>query len=164
MKNKITYRRTIIGMLVTALSCSSVPCGMAADAARKKVVDVALMSEGVLQGQLVNQSGIAQANKAVTIRSSTGIVARARTDANGQFSAKLPRGDMYAVHYGQNSVTFRAWAHKTAPPAAGNGVLLVSTGQPTVLGQGRGSGGLLLFGGIAAAGLAVGISEGTDGS
>lgn len=155
-----------------------------------KILDVSLQQNGVLAGQVVNTQGVGQANAKLVVRAQDGRVIPCQTDKTGKFVAQLNSGGTYSATYGEGTVLFRAWTNQTAPPVASKGVVLVSN-STTVAGQscgcgqtscnscnscnscsGGGCGGgfggcnstLLIFGGIAVAGLAVGIAAHDNGS
>jgi hypothetical protein len=108
---------------------------MAAPAGQQALVaDVALADGGVLAGQVVDAQGAAVANSPVAVSMHGREVVRVATNADGAFSAAGLKGGVYEVSAAGSSSVFRLWAPETSPPAARNGVMLVS-GSDVVRGQ-----------------------------
>jgi hypothetical protein len=83
------------------------------------VTDVALSDAGTLEGQVIDTQNGGLAGVPVTIRSQDREVAQTTTAANGHFVVQNLRGGVYQVATVQGDGTFRLWAPRTAPPAAG---------------------------------------------
>ena len=98
-------------------------------AARRSVVrDVKLDSTGQLRGQVVNAQGHPAERLTIRIaRPGRRPFQEATTAQNGHFSFRGLRGGVYQVQVGNSVHVYRAWAHRTAPPSATNGVLIVSS-------------------------------------
>ena len=128
--------------------------------ASQQVLDVALGIGGRLQGQLVDISGVPQANAEVTVRLGDTVVAVTKTDERGYFSVEGLRGGVYEINTQGTSSLYRLWAANTAPPTAQAGALLVEAGDVVrgnlfgYLGTGNGLGlAALIGGGILIGGL-----------
>lgn len=106
----------------------------AAPAAGAMKSDVALRAGGLLVGQVVDAHGKALADAEVSVLLGEDEVVRTLTDKNGVFAAKGLRGGEYQIVAGGGQVAYRLWAEQTAPPAASNGVLIV-TGSEIINGQ-----------------------------
>ncbi len=91
------------------------------------VRDVALQDGGVLQGQVVDAQGAAQAGVAVAVDARGQNVATVQTDAQGYFRVAGLRGGMHVVRTGDYVATHRLWAPHTAPPVATGGLLIVNS-------------------------------------
>ncbi len=98
------------------------------------VVDVALADGGVLQGLVVNPQGSPKANTPVTLRNGEQELGVANTDQSGRFAFSGLRGGVYQVATADSQGVVRVWSPRTAPPAAQQGVMLVS-GDGVVRGQ-----------------------------
>ena len=99
------------------------------------ITDVALTAGGGFSGQVVDAQGRPQAGTSVMICRQQQVVATTTTDQTGQFSVHGLQGGMYQVVAGQGMKNFRLWAAGTAPPAARQSALVVSSEQ-VVRGQG----------------------------
>ena len=100
----------------------------------RPVGDVALSDGGVLVGQVVSEEGVPHANTPVRLQLNGAEVAAALTDANGMFSVSDLQGGVYLIITPHTFGIYRLWVDNTAPPAAKQGVLLV-TGGNVVRGQ-----------------------------
>ena len=122
----------------SALQAARRPAAMAAQPPApqpaKLTSDVELDATGTLRGQVVNVGGVPVAEAEVFLRQSGFQFARTRTDATGRFSFRHLRGGMYEVVVRGHSGLVRAWAAKTAPPAAEE-IALVVVGHDLVRGQ-----------------------------
>jgi hypothetical protein len=97
--------------------------------------DVALQGkQGTLLGQVVDTSGKPVAATTVSLRHGNRVVAKGKTDSNGQFAFNNLRGGVYQVLAANSFGTFRVWARGTAPKSAKPRALVVA-GQPTIRGQ-----------------------------
>lgn len=121
----------ILGAIALAMLATQV--AFAAD--KPQVSDVALRDGGILVGQVVDKNGAPQANAEVLVVQNGKAVAVDRTDKNGQFSAKGLRGGVYHIATKNANGIYRAWAPRTAPPVAKQGVTLIS-GEMVLRGQG----------------------------
>lgn len=96
--------------------------------------DVALRDGGLLVGQVVDAQGKPLASVEVSVRQAGAEIVRTKTDKNGVFAANGLRGGEYQMIAAGGQVNYRLWAAQTAPPAASNGVLIV-TGDDVINGQ-----------------------------
>jgi hypothetical protein len=96
--------------------------------------DVALAEGGVLTGQVVDTAGKPQAMAPVSLATGGQEIARATTDAKGQFRVASLKGGVYQVSTHGNQGVYRFWAPRTAPPTSLNGLNMVS-GNQVVRGQ-----------------------------
>ena len=87
--------------------------------------DVALVSDGTLQGTVVDAQGIRLPHRTVMI-SRQGYVAETRSDARGNFRVNGLRGGMYGVAVDGGQRVYRVWAPDTAPPCAVDKLLIVA--------------------------------------
>ncbi len=134
-------------VVVAALSCVGmlVSPGMVAASQVTAIAvapapqDVKLHEGGVLTGQVLNAQGAAVANSPVSVRSAGKEVVRVQTDQAGKFSIAGLQGGVHEVVTVESQGVYRLWAPHTAPPAAQQGLLLVSNGD-LVRGQSCGSG------------------------
>jgi len=97
--------------------------------------DVVLQDNGVLTGRVVNASGLALPNTAVSLQSGGKEVARVVSDDKGKFEAEGLKGGVYQVASTGHQGVYRLWAPRTAPPAAAQGLSIVS--QPTDIVRGQ---------------------------
>jgi len=105
--------------------------------------DISLHKGGVLLGQIVDAQGASVASAQVSLYSGGKEVARTQSDRTGKFSVSGLKGGVYQVASANNRGVYRLWSPRTAPPAAGRGMMLVS-GSDIARGQSGGP-----FGGIA---------------
>jgi Carboxypeptidase regulatory-like domain len=96
--------------------------------------DVALRPGGLVVGQVVDPQGVGQAAATVSIQQGQQEVVRTRTDQNGVFAAQGLRGGQYQVVTEQGQGLYRFWAPDTAPPAAQQTAVVV-TSPDVVRGQ-----------------------------
>ena len=134
------------------------------------VVDVELHQGGALLGQLVDAQGRALAATDIVVANNTARW-QTKTDQQGRFKVAGLSGNSYQVAVGQQVQLVRAWAPGTAPPKAGNGLLMVQD-NGVVLGQhcaspvcGSAVGAAkhplahpLIFGGLVAAAIAIPVA------
>ncbi|NOY42612.1 MAG: carboxypeptidase regulatory-like domain-containing protein [Planctomycetes bacterium] len=123
--------------VLAALSCVGmlVPQAAFAVPAGAKLSDVALHENGVVFGQVVDAQGVAVAMTPVAIASGGKEIARTQTDSTGKFSVSGLKGGVYQVAAAGHQGVYRMWAPRTAPPAAQQGLMVVSQGD-LVRGQG----------------------------
>jgi hypothetical protein len=96
--------------------------------------DIALADGGTLSGQVLDSSGIPQANVSVAIQRFDQVVQQVVTDQDGIFVVEGLTGGMYQITVGNDAYLYRAWAPNTAPPSSGKYALVVSN-QPVVRSQ-----------------------------
>ena len=93
--------------------------------------DVVLTEDGVLTGHLINLQAKSLAESTITLQSAGKVVARVKTDREGNFRVNKLRGGVYSVVANGHQGVYRLWAPQTAPPAARQTMTLVS--QPEVV-------------------------------
>jgi hypothetical protein len=125
-----------LGLLLPRATITNASENLPAQHQSEIVYDLALGAGGVLRGQVVNQDGLPAGGATVSVIREGGTVALARTDARGAFAVAGIVGGVYAITSGKATGVVRAWSHRTAPPAASPGVLLVPS-DLTVRGKGR---------------------------
>lgn len=89
-------------------------------------IDVALAAEGTATGRVLDEKQKGVPNTTVSIRQGKDEIAKATTDADGNFKVKNLKGGMYLITSSSGYGLFRFWAPKSAPPAAHDQVLLMS--------------------------------------
>ncbi len=90
--------------------------------------DVELQPSGVMLGTLLDQQGMPVAQREVQLISGANTVARAVTDQRGGFQLRGVRPGTYVLGTEDGVAIYRAWAPRTAPPAAQPQVVMY-TGQ-----------------------------------
>ena len=100
-----------------------------------RILDVALGPQGTLAGAVVDPEGSPVVATPVVLLHGQRVAALAETDAQGRFAFSGLQGGLYGVGADGIVRACRVWAPQTAPPAANQGVLIVSDGE---LGRGRG--------------------------
>ena len=167
MKMSKLVRGTVVALTCFGLLNAQLVCAAGPAIAKAAVRDVALQSPGVLHGQLVNAQGAPQAGAEVAAVQEGNAVAVARTDQAGRFMLANLSGGVYELRTQTASGVYRLWAPRTAPPAAQDGVLMVS-GENVVRGFGGQNGGLgflanpLVLAGIVAAAIAIPLAIAND--
>lgn len=96
--------------------------------------DIALQNGGVLVGQVVDAQGKQQPAAPVVLFAAGKEVARCQTDNVGRFTIAGLQGGVVEIATTGSQKTCRLWAPQTAPPAARNGLLMV-TGNEIACGQ-----------------------------
>ncbi len=125
-----------------ALACTGMllqPMAMAATPQATLVTDIALRDGGVLVGQVMDGQGAIMAKAPVALIQNGKEIARAETDQRGGFAVSGLKGGVYQVATVGLHGVYRLWAPRTAPPAAKQGLMLVSGN--VVRGQGFAPGG-----------------------
>ncbi|MGE0759153.1 MAG: hypothetical protein AB7F89_26770 [Pirellulaceae bacterium] len=141
-----------------------------AQTAAPRIVDVSLAEGGVLQGQVLNVSGTAQAGSEVKILRGQEVVARTTTDQQGAFSVSGIKGGVYLVSTAGSTGVVRAWAPRTAPPSAVQGILLVPDNEAVRAQLGNGGfinqygGAAIILGGLIATVVWVAVEHNDDAS
>ena len=137
-------------MLMSPLVASAAPQPMPRD--------IVLHDGGELLGQVVNAQGRALNNTSVVLLQGSKEVARTITDRTGRYSFRGLTGGVYEVATVGKRDVYRLWNPQTAPPAAKQGLLLVSD-QNFVLGQDCGCG-VVGCGGACGSGTKQGALQG----
>lgn len=126
----------IVSVAFVICACCTFNAAYAVDPVQKPVIsDVALSEGGRLEGQVIGNQNTGLPGVPVSLKTQDRDVAQAVTDANGRFVVQDLRGGVYRVDVAQSNGTFRLWAPRTAPPAAGNrAVVYVQNGNPAASG------------------------------
>ncbi len=98
------------------------------------VHDVSLANGGVLKGQIITSSGQTRAKVPVILGQRGKELAKATTNANGEFAFKGVPSGVYHVSAGTQGGMYRVWSEQTAPPTAKTGVMIVNN-EEVVRGQ-----------------------------
>jgi hypothetical protein len=96
-----------------------------------QLVDIALTSNNLLKGQLVDRQGVAKANTKVQLSAGSEVVAEGISDQEGAFRIAVERGGVYTLSDGETSALVRVWTLQAAPPSAKPAVLMVSDPELT---------------------------------
>lgn len=97
--------------------------------AAAEVADVVLHQNGLIVGQVVDESGKGRQQAKITIVSRGNMIAETTTDEQGLFAVQGLRGGEYVIATSRGATTVRAWAEGTAPPSAVATLGLVEDGQ-----------------------------------
>ena len=167
MRQSKLLRRAVVALTCLGLLNAQLVCAAGPAVGKVVVRDVALQSSGVLHGQLLDAQGAPQAGAEVTAIQAGKTVAVARTDRAGRFLLADLSGGVYELRAPAASGVYRLWAPRTAPPAAQDGVLLVSSNDVVrgFGGPGEGWGFLanpLVLAGIVAAAIAIPLALDDD--
>ena len=135
-----------IGRIVSCIAAAAMiasPSLAAEKASRQlktaKVYDVTISKDGTLVGQLLTTAGQPKASAEVVAVSKSKVISKARTDARGVFQLPVKSAGIYRIGMDDQTFTVRAWNQELAPPATHDSLLCV-TKDPTMRGQGAGSG------------------------
>ena len=99
------------------------------------VVDIALGPGQMLRGTVVDPAGAPVVGAPVVLLNGSRRTASTETGSDGRFVFASVRGGMYVVETAGSAQICRAWAPRTAPPAANPALLMVADG-PLVRGRG----------------------------
>lgn len=80
----------------------------------------------ILVGQMLDAQGTAIAGATVSVRTSGKEVARVLTDQSGKFQVAGLKGGVHQIATAGQQDVYRLWSPQTAPPAAQQGLMLVS--------------------------------------
>lgn len=129
---KLKYFRA----LAAAVACCGMVLPQVASAAQPvpQSNDVALRPGGLVVGRVVDRQGVAQAGAVVSIQQDQLEVVRTTADQNGVFAAQGLRGGPYQILTEHSQGLYRFWAPDTAPPAAQQTAVVV-TSPDVVRGQ-----------------------------
>jgi len=97
--------------------------------------DIALRNGGELVGQIFTSAGIPQAGANISVIQHGKRVALVATNKQGVFAVPNLQGGVYQIATPNHRGVYRLWAPRTAPPAAHEGLMIVS-GNQVVRGQG----------------------------
>ena len=95
--------------------------------ASRGIMDVALASGGVFDGQLVDPQGRQIGEAVVKLVRNGQVLAETVADAQGRFQFQNVRGGAYLVETPRGTFPVRLWSEGTAPPAARPAAVFVSS-------------------------------------
>jgi hypothetical protein len=101
--------------------CTLILCGTHCTAQPPRIFDVALGRGGTLQGEVIDIHGVQQPGREVSLWRNGQRIATTKTNEAGQFALGNLSGGVYIAEAGSSACAFRAWAWRTAPPAAETG-------------------------------------------
>ncbi len=101
--------------------------------AQIRAADIALKHGGLLQGQVLDDAGIGEANVVVQLTNGRQVW-QTKTGSQGWFHIASLRGGTYQLQVEGQKQLLRAWAVGTAPPKASRGIL-VTPSTDVVRGQ-----------------------------
>ena len=87
--------------------------------------EIALQTGNTLQGTVVDDEGMPQANYEVWIAQDGATALKTRTDASGRFSVPAVPPGLYTIDTPSGGGKYRLWEEKDAPRDAQSNVLLV---------------------------------------
>ena len=96
---------------------------------RNSSSDIVLSEGGVLVGQVVNEEGTGLPMAPLSLRTGGKEITRLHSDRSGKFQVSSLKGGIYQVVSTGHEGVYRFWAPKTAPPAAQQGLTVVSRGD-----------------------------------
>ena len=111
----------ILGSFAVVSLCSAAATAVGPMA---EVKDVAIAADGLLHGMVVNATGAGMPDVPVSLRVRDLETASTMTDKDGRFAFQGLKGGMYQIATPQGSLDYRVWVADTAPPTAGNVVVL----------------------------------------
>jgi len=88
--------------------------------------DVQLDATGKLSGKLTDRGGTALTRAPVVLYQGRNQVAQTRTDRHGRFKFEKLRGGAYQLYTVGRQAMVRTWTPGTAPPGAGESLLVVA--------------------------------------
>lgn len=137
---------------------------LASQAVRFRTSDYLLGQNGILEGSVVNESGLPAVGLPVRVLHNGHVIAKAISDEKGHFTVESLRTGEHTVHLGTSLQPVRFWDDAAAPPATLSRMVII-VNEEVVRGQdsdGTGSG---VFGPnllpLAVIGGATGITLGT---
>lgn len=121
----------ILRVILASLSCIGMLMPQVAFAVPSvtRPSDIALHDNDTIHGQVVDAQGAALAKELVTIYRGEEEIAQTQTDSTGKFSVAGMKGGVYQVAAAGHQGVYRLWAPRTAPPAAQQGLMVVSQGN-----------------------------------
>ncbi len=115
-------------MMASAASMTAIAATPVIQAPRDIALHQGTASQGgVLVGQMLDAQGAAIAGATVSVRTSGKEVGRVLTDQTGKFQMTGLKGGVHQVATAGQQEVYRLWAPQTAPPAAQQGLMLVSS-------------------------------------
>jgi len=132
-----------IGVLLPQLALGADTFQPSQSALNTAVRDVALQTDGLLKGQVLDMQGAPVPGIPVVVVRQGKPIATTKTGADGSFSVAGLSGGVYQIVTAQGGAVYRLWAPRTAPPGATASALIVN--GDTVVRGGMGGGGLIGF-------------------
>ena len=115
--------------LVLAGDVSAAPAAKQAKQTKDAILDVTLDKAGSLTGYVVDAQGKPQANEVVRVMQGRTEVAKATTNAKGQFEVKGLRGGVYGIVSAKGTTGYRVWTSNAAPKTAKQFAVVVKDNQ-----------------------------------
>lgn len=119
-------RQILIPTLVLALLTPTSVRAAGEQAVASQPVDLALAPGGELRGQVLDHNGQPRAHCQVRISLGQQCVASVQTGKQGQYRVTGLRGGLHSITTNDGGTLCRFWAPGSAPPHAGDQLLLVS--------------------------------------
>ena len=137
MNAKYVFRRAALTLAgasllaphAAALAASPVSSTTKPTVQTASILDVSLSERGSLRGQVVDVQGAPVVRAAVSVQAAGRQVAATTTNDRGQFAVNNLRGGNYTITAGNSTGVYRLWTANAAPPAAKQGLLMVSGRQ-----------------------------------
>lgn len=129
-KGRIAAAIACVGMVLPTSAMAITPAAASINS------DIALGTDGLLVGEVIDQQGVAKAGMPISIHFAGQEVVNTTTDANGVFAARGLRGGRYQLVTPQGGSDCRLWAADVAPQLARPAALVV-LGNDAVRGQHR---------------------------
>jgi protocatechuate 3,4-dioxygenase beta subunit len=137
MNTKHAFRRAALTLAgasllaphAAALAAGSVSSTTTPTIQTASILDVSLSQRGSLTGQVVDAQGAPVVRAAVSVQAAGREVAATTTNDRGEFAVNNLRGGNYTITAGDSTGVYRVWTASAAPPAAKQGVLMVSGRQ-----------------------------------
>ena len=139
MKNMSLWKTTLVLLgtlgtlvpqqLVLAGDVSAAPAAKQTKQTKDAILDVTLDKAGSLTGYVVDAQGKPQANEVVRVMQGRTEVAKATTNAKGQFEVKGLRGGMYGIVSAKGTTGYRVWTSNAAPKTAKQFAVVVKDTQ-----------------------------------
>ncbi len=166
MKKMSLWKTTLVLMATIGtaipqqvLLAGEISAAPAAKQTKDAILDVSLDKAGSLSGYVVDAQGKPQANEVVRVMQGRTEIAKATTNAKGQFEVRGLRGGVYGIVSAKGATGYRVWTSNAAPKTAKQFAVVVKDTQ-LVRAQDDGSdllsGSHLILGGLAITGIVLG--------
>jgi hypothetical protein len=133
MRTKSIFSQAIVWTAAVGLIIPATPFTIqAAESSGAIIRDVAMSTEGALQGQFIGQDGQPVSAAQVVVASDEAVIAETVTDAEGQFKVAGLQPGVYEITAGDTTLPVRVWTNEAAPPTAATAALI---SQPVVRAQ-----------------------------
>lgn len=124
----------VVLLTATSLLGSQVLLPAAEVVSSDRAVDVSLSAKGTLTGAVIDTKGQSRGKTTIEVLRGRRVVARTRTDSNGQYAVTNLPGGLYLVRVDGTETLVRAWSAGTAPRTS-ESQLQVVVDAPIVRGQ-----------------------------